>query len=203
MKLKIFTAAEQLNAQGQKPTLDKVRTAIGGGSFTTISSILKEWKLQSSTQVIAAREPTPEVITNKINEIASDIWVAAIEIANDRLLAERNSMEQLRAGLESERTEALRLADDLSTDLENEKLTTGESLQKLAGLESLLASTKQQLSDREHTNASLEARLEESDKRINDLTTALVNANQQISSMLQTLSVFSKQAELPSPPEGR
>jgi hypothetical protein len=40
----IFKAADTLDAAGQSPTLAAVRKALGGGSFTTISEPLNEWK---------------------------------------------------------------------------------------------------------------------------------------------------------------
>jgi hypothetical protein len=44
MKDKIFALCDELNATGIKPTLEKVRDALGGGSFSSINPILKEWK---------------------------------------------------------------------------------------------------------------------------------------------------------------
>ena len=41
---RIFEVAEAMDAAGQVPTLAAVRKAIGGGSFTTISEAMTEWK---------------------------------------------------------------------------------------------------------------------------------------------------------------
>lgn len=44
MKKKIFDICDQLAAQGIKPTLIRVRTELGGGSFSTINPLLQQWK---------------------------------------------------------------------------------------------------------------------------------------------------------------
>lgn len=41
MKTKIFAVCEELQKSGVKPTLERVREALGGGSFSTINPILK------------------------------------------------------------------------------------------------------------------------------------------------------------------
>ena len=44
----ILEAADQIAAEGQRPTLDTVRK-ITGGSYSTISPVLNEWKAQQKT----------------------------------------------------------------------------------------------------------------------------------------------------------
>jgi hypothetical protein len=44
MKQRIFDICEHLAAQGIKPTLIRVRTELGGGSFSTINPLLQQWK---------------------------------------------------------------------------------------------------------------------------------------------------------------
>ena len=55
MKNKIFAICEQLQKTGVKPTLEKVREALGGGSFSTINPILKECWMPSSRQTDLAK----------------------------------------------------------------------------------------------------------------------------------------------------
>ena len=40
----IHAAADRIAEAGQQPTLAAVRSALGGGSFTTISEAMKGWK---------------------------------------------------------------------------------------------------------------------------------------------------------------
>jgi hypothetical protein len=40
----IHAIADRLAATGQRPTLAAVRKELGGGSFTTISEAMKDWR---------------------------------------------------------------------------------------------------------------------------------------------------------------
>ena len=42
----IFAVADEIDAAGQNATLAAVRKALGGGSFTTISDGMTEWKFR-------------------------------------------------------------------------------------------------------------------------------------------------------------
>lgn len=117
----IFSAADQLVAAGKQPTLNDVRKIVGGGSFTTISDAMKEWKEQQRQQAQAAtpiQEPAPEEVTGHLSALAAEIWSVAREKANARLAAEREALEQARAATEQAAAEAGELADSLSADLE-------------------------------------------------------------------------------------
>ena len=58
-KDRIFEVAEAMDAAGQVPTLAAVRKAIGGGSFTTISEAMTEWKANKAAKETPLREPAP------------------------------------------------------------------------------------------------------------------------------------------------
>ena len=53
----IHAAADKIAAQGTTPTLAAVRSALGGGSFTTISEAMKEWKASQQASATPIREP--------------------------------------------------------------------------------------------------------------------------------------------------
>jgi colicin import membrane protein len=57
-KEQIFSAADDLAAAGQRPTLEAIRQ-ITGGSYTTISPALNEWKARQATPPRPARTCTP------------------------------------------------------------------------------------------------------------------------------------------------
>ncbi|MDD1610290.1 MAG: DNA-binding protein [Methylococcaceae bacterium] len=52
MKKRIFNICNQLVKQNIKPTLLRVRSELGGGSFSTINPIFKQWKEDSRTRDI-------------------------------------------------------------------------------------------------------------------------------------------------------
>ena len=47
-KEQILAAADQIAAEGQRPTLEAIRQ-ITGGSYTTISPVLNEWKAKQTS----------------------------------------------------------------------------------------------------------------------------------------------------------
>ncbi|EAN5736141.1 hypothetical protein EJD04_25860 [Salmonella enterica] len=49
----IMKAADELNQEGQNPTLARVRKKLGGGSFTTISEVMIEWRALKARSVPA------------------------------------------------------------------------------------------------------------------------------------------------------
>jgi len=116
----IFKAADEIKASGNPPTLAAIRKRVGGGSFTTISEAIKEWR-GLSAPLAPIQDPAPDAITHSLAELGAEIWAAAIAMANDRLIKERSSMEASRAEFEAARKEAAELADQLSADLDTER----------------------------------------------------------------------------------
>ncbi len=127
-KQDIHAAADAIAATGDTPTLAKVRTALGGGSFTTISEAMTEWKAAHAQQksVSTIREPAPEVVTEMLGGMAADLWSVAIEKANARLQEERDALEEARKKMEATLIETKELADQLSTELEAEQTKAAE-----------------------------------------------------------------------------
>jgi len=116
----IYAAADAIAADGNNPTLAAVRKALGGGSFTTISEAMKEWKAKHQAQTLAApiREAAPASVSERLNVFGSEIWAIALEMANARLQSEREALELVRQELEETQTEAIDLADQLNIEIE-------------------------------------------------------------------------------------
>ena len=55
-KEQIIAAADQIAAAGERPTLEAVRQIVGG-SYTTISPVLNEWKARQKEATAPLREP--------------------------------------------------------------------------------------------------------------------------------------------------
>ena len=117
-KEQIFSAADDLAAAGQKPTLEAIRQ-ITGGSYTTISPALNEWKARQATAAAPLREPAPQAVADRLAELGSDLWTIALDLANARLAAEREGLEKARAELEADRAEATELADRLAAQVDD------------------------------------------------------------------------------------
>jgi len=127
-KEQVFRAAEQLSKTGDKPTLAAIRSALGGGSYTSIQEGLAEWKAQQSRRQ-AANETAPASIAERLGAFGVEIWRLAREQATARLEAEREGLEQARVSLELERLEAAELADKLAAEVEQLKAQLAEQAQ--------------------------------------------------------------------------
>jgi len=114
----IFTAASGIAAAGGTATLAAVRKAVGGGSYTTISEALKEWRVTHRQAKAPLQEPAPQALSDRLAGVINETWTIALEMANERLNAERAALEQVRINLEQSRREAVDLADQLSGDLD-------------------------------------------------------------------------------------
>ena len=137
----IFTAASGIAAAGGAATLAAVRKAVGGGSYTTISEALKEWRVSHQQATAPLREPAPQALSDRLAGVINETWTIALEMANERLNAERAALEQVRIDLEQSRREAVDLADQLSIELDqaqaNIDLETSRGVAKALEIERL------------------------------------------------------------------
>ena len=91
----VHNTADQLQEQGIKPTLAEVRKALGGGSFTTISEAMKSWRQDNQQEEQLRQVELPSSIAERLQTLGADMWQTAIDIANDRLVKEREALESL------------------------------------------------------------------------------------------------------------
>ena len=115
---RIVAAAEAVAARGENPTLSSVRTELGGGSYSTISPVLRAWKATQARDDEPAREPLPDRIHEAAIAGAGEIWRTALELASERLAAERAALDATRVELDEAMTEATATADELAGQLE-------------------------------------------------------------------------------------
>ena len=133
-KIDIHATADKIIAEGGNPTLAAIRKALGGGSFTTISESMKEWKVQHQAKTLAAplREAAPASVSDRLNVFGSEIWAIALEMANARLQSEREALELVRLELEETQAEAIDLADQLTIEIEQAQATIQQQQDTLA-----------------------------------------------------------------------
>lgn len=121
MQKRIIEICDKLSEQGIKPTLEKVRTELGGGSFSTINPVLKQWKESRELNDSPATIDLPNEITVIGIKAAGMIWKAANDQCNDLVKAIRHETDQLTEQAHSERDEALGEIQRL--EAENQRLT--------------------------------------------------------------------------------
>ena len=77
----IHTAADRIAESGQQPTLAAVRSALGGGSFTTIQDGMTEWKAKKAAKAAPLREPAPGSIGERVQELAPQLLKSARDMS--------------------------------------------------------------------------------------------------------------------------
>jgi len=199
-KDQIFAVADELDAAGQNATLAAVRKALGGGSFTTISEGMTEWKARKAAKESPLREPAPSAVADRLAEFGAEIWSSALELANGRLATEREALEAARLQLEADKAEAAELADQVTAELEVVKatLSSANAAEKQARDE--CDSLRHALADQKLLVATSEARVNEIEKRASDLNAELARVNQQNADLVAGLAAAARPV---APPEAR
>jgi predicted RNase H-like nuclease (RuvC/YqgF family) len=127
----IHAAANQIDKQGNRPTLASVRAILGGGSFTTIQEGMKTWKKVEDESEIDASE-IPDGVINAGESMMAKIWELATKHASEEFAEERKSQMAAAAEQNERFNELMKSADDLAA--ESEKLT-GELMKKQSEIE--------------------------------------------------------------------
>ncbi|WP_201609968.1 DNA-binding protein [Psychrobacter submarinus] len=112
----VHNTADQLQEQGIKPTLAEVRKALGGGSFTTISEAMKSWRQDNQQEEQLRQVELPSSIAERLQTLGADMWQTAIDIANDRLVKEREALESIKAKSQAETDEAQEAVKTLESE---------------------------------------------------------------------------------------
>lgn len=145
-------AADELDQEGQNPTLARVRKKLGGGSFTTISEVMIEWRALKARSV-PVHEPAPQAVTDRLSAFGDDIWALALEIADAGFTGEREALEKSRRETEDARLEATTLADQLTAELAQARahIVSMEKQLTAAGKENLAVTMERDEARREMT----------------------------------------------------
>ena len=185
---RIFEIADELDAAGHNPTLASVRKALGGGSYTTISQAMTEWRARKAAKETPVQEAAPQAITELLEQLGADIWTQALQICNGRLSAEREALENDRQGIEAQRQEAADLADQLSSELEAARQEATDLRKQLDVAQSTVKGLGDELRDRERDLAVAEVRADEIKTRAAQLTDQLKAATTQNAQLLQAVT---------------
>lgn len=188
----IFAVADEIDAAGQNATLAAVRKALGGGSFTTISDGMTEWKARKASRETPLREPAPSAVADRLAELGSEIWTSALELANGRLVTEREALEAARLHLEADKAEAAELADQVTAELEVAKTALLSASTAEQAARSECDTLRQALAEQKLHAATSDARANEIEKRANDLNVELARVNQQNADLVAGLAAAAK-----------
>lgn len=141
-KQDVWQVANEINAEGLKPSVVEVRRRLGSGSYTTITAALKEWVEPGSEDL--EQIPVPNEFQERVSQAGADLFELAMKIANEQLQKEREAWAVEREQLEAERNEAIRLADALANDLDLAKVQAEEKADSMKDEVELLRAGRDQ-----------------------------------------------------------
>jgi len=115
----IVQAAEALVARGESPTLAAVRREVGGGSYTTISETMRDWRKSKEKERIKAEIiVVPAALQEALNVAGQSLWAVATDLHAVKLAQEREALEEDRQRYAAEREDAVELADQVTMEME-------------------------------------------------------------------------------------
>ncbi|WKB50545.1 DNA-binding protein [Eleftheria terrae] len=147
--LDMWRAADSLDAEGTRVTLEAVRERAGGGSYSTISNALAGWKRKRAAGSVKASEPMPAAYADRLSAVGAELWAMALDAANARLEKERRDLGDLREELEVELGDAMQLADRLTKEVEQLR----RDVEELSGAKRQCEKLAEQLADQKHRSA--------------------------------------------------
>ncbi|TBW93065.1 DNA-binding protein [Xanthomonas citri] len=128
-KDQIWKIADQLDADGVKPTLSAVRKKLGSGSYTTIQDAMNEWKQRKLQKTQPVVEPLPPDVVEAVGVLAAEIWTVARTAAERALAGDRERLAEEFTALQEQVRESLEVADQLNEEAEllRQKVAEGDA----------------------------------------------------------------------------
>lgn len=106
-------AADELTARGEKATLENVRKAAGGGSYSTVVAAMRVWRARGVTPANMS-ESVPESLV----EATRALWREACNAAAAMVAGERVALANARAELDQIHADLSGTADRLAAQVE-------------------------------------------------------------------------------------
>ncbi len=198
----VHNTADQLQEQGIKPTLAEVRKALGGGSFTTISEAMKSWRQDNQQEEQLRQVELPSSIAERLQTLGADMWQTAIDIANDRLVKEREALESIKAKSQAETDEA----QEAVKTLEGEQADLLEQLDEVTATAEATAITAAQvtaerdiltqtLSDTQHQLELERAKTDSAQGQLADLRSSFDQQAKELNTNISRVATLEATAE--------
>jgi chromosome segregation ATPase len=116
----IIQAANTLQDSGEKPTMEKIRGILNGGSYSIISPVLREWKKGNEKRAVATIQ-MPNEAKAAFDRTGADLWQIISTLATEKLTKVQVEAEESVQYANSERDEAIREIERLESILEQKK----------------------------------------------------------------------------------
>ena len=179
-KFQIFQAADQLLAEGIHPSINAVRGRLNGGSNSTITKYLKQWreerqaereqeiKNQRKELILKLPEELKAVMQDALEQQTAMLWDKAKELVAGEIDAIRKEKEEALAKKDRELASQIELTASVQADLEQSAELLDESEARIRALETDNRQLVEDKLELETNQLDLNRRLEESDQRLTD-----------------------------------
>lgn len=134
-------AADELTARGEKATLENVRKAAGGGSYSTIVAAMRVWRTRGVTPA-SMNDTIPESLI----EGARTMWKDACNAAAAMVAGERIALANARAELDQIHVDLSSTADHLAAQVDEMSIRVDELAGELKAAEKALLDKTAELS---------------------------------------------------------
>ena len=175
-KARIEAAADALAADGvEHPTNAQIIKKLGGGSLSTISPVMREWRERRKENQETLLE-IPPALQQSIAEVVESglakVWATASNMAGSSIDAIKRESEIEISALESERTELLEALEVAEKALEDAKAETKRAQENAKAHKARNAEQALEIRTLESTNQLLESHLKDSNLTIKELKPA-------------------------------
>lgn len=126
----VWRVAKEIDAGGDKPSVIEVRKRLGAGSYTTITTALREWI--KPEEDVAVVESVPDDLQTRLEDFGREFYTAVRRVASDEFETERALWSSERAELLAQINEAGRVADLSESTAEELQLQIYELRQESA-----------------------------------------------------------------------
>lgn len=208
----IHATADRLAEQGIKPTLAEVRKALGGGSFTTISDAMKSWRQEQQIEQQLQQIDLPSSIEERLKSLGAEMWQSAINMANERLAAEREALAVAQTKAQAETDEAreavkmleaeqAELLEQLDAHQAKAEQATDDAIQSRIALETATAqhkadtdTIKQQLDDTQHKLELEQQRSSTAQQALDELRVKFDETSAQLTQSRENIATYHAQS---------
>lgn len=154
---RIHQTAQELTEKGINPTLANVRSALGGGSFTTIGEALKTWKeAQKDNEKLKQVDIAPQ-IKDKADLLMGELWQNALDLADERLKLEREALAVAQAQADNKVAEMAEALSQVEAEQEQLNAQLDELTQSNENYKHLTKAQSDEISSLKQANAGLVA----------------------------------------------
>ena len=162
LQVRVNKAALALHERNVRPTVQRIRTALGGGSPNDLTPALKRWR-EEVLPTLKAADDTPAGVPPLIADIVRELWTRALAAAAVEAVG---GAKARRAIAQTEEVAALRgEIDRLRDQLEREQRLVGELGARRARSEAIAKDVLQRLDDAEKRERRLQLRIGELNAR--------------------------------------